>query len=78
MAMRAQWNENQVFSECPTCRHLGPHEPDELGILTCAVCGTRFAAGPSAAAATTLSYVDTTPDEALTTSWIPDLPDDGD
>lgn len=47
-------------------------------MLSCEVCGTRFAAGPTAAAATTQSYVDAAPDEAVTTSWIPDLPDDGD
>lgn len=78
MAMRAQWNDGAVFSECPTCRHLGPHQPDALGIIECAVCGTRFPAGTSAAAAETRTYVDTNPDDALTTSWIPDLPDDGD
>jgi len=76
MAMRAQWNDKAVFSECPTCRHLGPHEPDELGMLHCDVCGTVFAAGPSAAAATSSSYVEASPDDAVTTSWIPQLPDD--
>jgi hypothetical protein len=78
MAIRSDWNDKAVFSECPTCRHLGPHVPDELGMLHCDVCATTFAAGPgdvpSGEAGT---YVDTRPDEAITASWIPKLPDVG-
>lgn len=76
--MRASWSDRAVYSECPNCRHLGPHEPDELGMLTCAVCGRRFPASTSASTAMMLSYADTTPDDVVTTSWIPHLPDDGD
>lgn len=77
MAMRAAWNDRAVFSECPNCRHLGPHQPDELGMLHCDVCGATFPASPSASAtAAELTYVDSAPDEAITSSWIPSLPDD--
>lgn len=77
MAMRAQWDDKAVFSECPTCRHLGPHQPDALGMLRCDVCGTTFAAAASASTGVQgVTYVDTTPDEAITSSWIPQLPDD--
>lgn len=44
MAMRAQWTDGVVFSDCPRCQHLGPHRPDALGMITCDVCGTTFAA----------------------------------
>ena len=74
MAIRSDWNDKAVFSECPTCLHLGPHVPDELGMLRCDVCGTTFAAasdGPSGEG----GYVDATPDDAITASWIPKLPD---
>lgn len=77
MAIRSDWNDKAVFSECPTCQHLGPHVPDELGMLRCDVCGTTFAAGPAAEASGEAgSYVDTRPDDTITSSWIPDIPDD--
>lgn len=75
MAMRAQWNDRAVFSECPTCQHMGPHLPDALGMLRCDVCGSMFAAGPAATGVTTTTYADSAPDDVVTTSWIPDLPD---
>ena len=76
MGVRAQWNDKAVFSDCPTCQHLGPHLPDDLGMLTCDVCGTTFAAGASAdGSGEGASYVDVRPDEAITASWVPQLPD---
>ena len=78
MAIRSDWNDKAVFSECPTCQHLGPHQPDELGMLHCDVCATTFAAGPGdTPAGEAGTYVDVTPDEAITASWIPRLPDQG-
>jgi len=47
-------------------------------MLHCDVCGTTFAAGPAdGVAGEGGTYVDTTPDEAITASWIPRLPDQG-
>lgn len=79
MGVRAQWNDKAVFSECPTCQHLGPHQPDELGMLHCDVCATTFAAADTSGASSgdAGTYVDVTPDEAITASWVPKLPDQG-
>ena len=78
MGIRSDWNDSAVFAECPTCWHLGPHQPDELGMLHCDVCATTFAAGPGdTTAGEAGTYVDTRPDEAITASWIPRLPDQG-
>jgi hypothetical protein len=75
MGVRAQWNDKAVFSDCPTCQHLGPHVPDELGMLTCDVCGTVFAAADAQTAGEGATYVDVRPDESITASWVPQLPD---
>jgi len=77
MAIRSDWNDRAVFSECPTCKHLGPHLPDELGMLRCDVCGTTFAAGPGATTTGAgLTYSDAAADQPIDVSWIPSLPDD--
>lgn len=78
MAIRSDWNDKAVFSECPTCQHLGPHQPDALGMLTCDVCGSTFAASEAdTSSGGAGTYVDARPDEAITSSWIPRLPDEG-
>ncbi|WP_395639874.1 hypothetical protein [Pseudolysinimonas sp.] len=75
MGIRSDWNDKAVFSECPTCQHLGPHQPDELGMLRCDVCGSTFAAASDGPSGETGTYVDMRPDEAITASWIPRLPE---
>lgn len=75
MAIRSDWNDKAVFSECPTCQHLGPHVPDDLGMLRCDVCATTFAAADTGASGEAGTYVDVKPDEAITSSWVPQLPD---
>lgn len=78
MAFRAQWNEQSVYSDCPTCLHLGPHKPDALAMLTCDVCSTTFPAGPAdAPAGEAGTYADTRPSEAITSSWVPKFPEHG-
>lgn len=77
MAIRSDWNDKAVFSECPTCQHLGPHQPDALGMLTCDVCGSTFAASEGdATVGDAGTYVDVRPSETITVSWIPRVPDD--
>ena len=45
-------------------------------MLRCDVCGSTFAAAPGdVPAGEAGTYVDTRPDEAITASWIPKLPD---
>lgn len=79
MAIRSDWNDKAVFSECPTCQHLGPHQPDALGMLTCDVCGSTFAASEAdVPAGEGGTYADVGPRDAITTSWIPPLAADDD
>ena len=78
MSFRSGWENNAVFTECPACRHLGPHLPDELGMLRCDVCATTFAPAPAdAPPGETGSYVDTPPRDAIDVSWIPRPPEAG-
>jgi Rieske Fe-S protein len=75
MPIRSDWNDKAVFSECPTCQHLGPHVPDDLKMLRCDVCGSVFAAAETTGSGEAGTYVDVRPDEAITSSWVPQLPD---